>query len=232
MAEGTSTYMGVGLGKYGNYELQGTSESEDVFTITGASSTTTGDLFVVQNSTGTEFLVITSSGAITLAGSYSATISAPLAVSGSLAATAGIKTTLSSTLSTAPLIIANTSTGALAAGAVLANGITIQNAATGVLNTALLYDSTGGTAVALLGVNSSASTTHPTAFLVIGGSAGYSSGAGNLSGGIGVGMFTKSSSYYLTSALATTMPLGLLKVLAGSKVFYLPLLTDTMIAAA
>ena len=53
-----------------------------------------------------------------------------------------------------------------------------------------------------------------------------------MSGAIGVGMFTAASSYYLTSALATTMPLALLKVLAGSKVFYLPLLTDTMVAGA
>lgn len=245
MPEGTSAFLGRGVGQRGNYVIQGDNDTDDTLTVKGASSSAAGDVFVVKNSTGTEFLVISASGFITqapyglsIAGASS--FASTLRITGALTNTSTgnnpfsgqISVALSSTLQAGGFVAAISSTGALAAGAVLANGIAINNAATGVLNAAILYDSTGGTAVSLFGVNSSAASSHPGAFLVIGGSAGYSSGAGNVSGSVGAKFFTAASSYYLTSALATTMPLALLKVLAGSKVFYLPMLTDTMIAAA
>lgn len=130
-----------------------------------------------------------------------------------------------------------TSTGAIASGGVFPNGFVVAGSSKSVLNTAFAYQSGVGsapadTAIAFLGVSG---TMHPGAFLSIGGSAGYATGAGNINSqasGLAGGMFCQSSSYYLVSALGTTMPIASLRVLAGSKVFFIPMLTDTMLAAA
>jgi hypothetical protein len=53
MARGTSTYDGVGMGLFGEYQLTQQDSTVDCFTITGASTAGTGILFVIENSAGT-----------------------------------------------------------------------------------------------------------------------------------------------------------------------------------
>lgn len=231
MAEGTSTFMGRGVGLDGNYEIQGDNDTDDTLTITGYSSSAAGDILVVQNSTGTEFLVISASGLISTGGSYGISTNKLTVTSTGAAAFSGqISAILSSTLQDGALQINPSSTGAIAAGGTGVNAIYVAGGSKSKINAVLHYNNgDNASAQAVLGVSGSVL---PSAFLAIGSSAGYYTGAGNVSGAIGVTMFTASSSYYLVSAIGTTQPLGLLKVLAGSKVFYLPLLTDTMLAGA
>jgi len=50
MTTGTSTWNGLGMGLFGEYELTQIQSAVDCLTITGASTTGTGTLFTVQNS--------------------------------------------------------------------------------------------------------------------------------------------------------------------------------------
>ena len=65
MAEGNKTFMGLAVPLFGEAEIQQQTAATDILTLTGAASQT-GDFLVLQNSTGAELLVISSSGAITL----------------------------------------------------------------------------------------------------------------------------------------------------------------------
>ena len=50
MTTGTSSWNGLGMGVFGEYELTQINSAVDCLTITGASTTGTGALFVIQNS--------------------------------------------------------------------------------------------------------------------------------------------------------------------------------------
>lgn len=50
MATGTSTFMGLGMGLQGEYELTQQVDATDCFTITGASTSGAGTLFTIQSS--------------------------------------------------------------------------------------------------------------------------------------------------------------------------------------
>lgn len=61
MAVGTSSWMGLGLGRYGEYELTQITLGNDIVTITGATSQT-GDFLVCRIAAGTEVFSVDVSG--------------------------------------------------------------------------------------------------------------------------------------------------------------------------
>jgi hypothetical protein len=67
MAEGNSTFMGLGVPLSGEFEVTQKTLANDILTITGKSGQT-GDFLVCQNSSGTEKVVVDSSGNMSLAG--------------------------------------------------------------------------------------------------------------------------------------------------------------------
>jgi hypothetical protein len=93
MAEGTKVGYQGNIAQVGNSELFGDSTTLDILTLTQVSTTATGDYLVCQDSAGTEKLVFSSAGALTITGAFgcngqtaraSATVSAAIgSVSGS-----------------------------------------------------------------------------------------------------------------------------------------------------
>lgn len=67
MAEGNSTFMGLGVPLNGEFEVTQKTLGTDILTLTGKSGQT-GDFLVCQNSAGTEKVIVDSSGNVALAG--------------------------------------------------------------------------------------------------------------------------------------------------------------------
>jgi len=134
---------------------------------------------------------------------------------------------LSSTLQPGAIQISLSSTGAITAGATTVNAIYVSPSSKTYMNSIVHYVSGAGsevgTAETFLGVSGSKA---PTLFLSVGSSAGFNSGVA-INNGFASGL---SANAFLVSALATTMAIGLLKCTMGSKVYYIPMLTDTMVA--
>ena len=198
MAEGTKTYMGLAVPLFGEAEIKQQTAATDILTLTGATSQS-GDFLVCQTATGTENLVISSSGLIT-------------SVVGISAASLGV--TLSSSGTTGALTVTVSSTGAIAAGATQANGILIAPSSKATFNAAFAYWSS--TAAGALGTTNYLLACHgsksPTYLLGVGATA-VGVGAATSNGFVTAGLF-------LTAALATTTPMVGLKVQFGDSVFY------------
>ena len=92
MAEGTSTFMGLAPALLGESEIKQQTLANDILTLTGAASQT-GDFIVCQNSTGTEYFVVSSSGQVTL-GTAGLTIAGVAAFTGAVTM-AGVSSTTS-----------------------------------------------------------------------------------------------------------------------------------------
>ena len=215
MAEGTSTFLGRGVGLRGNYEIQGDDDTLDTLTVTGASSSAAGVGLVVQNSTGTEYLTVSSSGQVTF--------SQALVFSGSVSHSAGFAGSLSSTTQVAGLIINVTSTGAIAETGTNVNGIVVSANSKSVLNSVIQYsagaEGTVSTAVSFLAVSG---TKAPTYFLKVGNSTfGLGASAHN-------GFWDTSLSFgtFPTSAVAVAG----IKMLAGTKAYYIIAYPDTALS--
>ncbi len=197
MAEGTSTYNGLSLPRNGEYEQIQIDPTLDMVTLT-IGATSTADFFVLQNSTGAEKIAISSSGLITSA--------------------VGFQQTLSSSGQAPGFEVKLTSTGAIAAGAVLGNAFLVSASSKSNFNAAYAYQndaSSVGVTNYLLGVHGSKS---PDYFLGIGGSA------------VGVGTATANGFVkpgFLTSAVATTVAMVGLKVQFGDSIFYIMCVTAT-----
>jgi hypothetical protein len=214
MAEGSETYDGLAVPLFGESEIQQQTAATDIVTLTGAASQS-GDFLVCQNSTGTENLVISSSGLVTsVVGMTLTTL------------TASAEATFSglSSSSANGMTISVTSTGAMAANAsVNANAILVQASSKSVINAVVMYDSVGGvtsaqvnTAVAFLGSNG---TKAPTYFLTVGGTGGPGEGAATDNGFLDVAR--------TINAAATKASYAGLKCLFGSKAYYILAVPDT-----
>ena len=205
MAEGTKTYMGLSVPLFGESEIQQQTAATDVLTLTGAASMT-GDFLVLQNSTGAELFVISSSGLVTMgAGMTLAGVSSSTATG---------------------LTISVTSTGAIAEYGTSPNAILVSASSKAVLHSIIQYQSGNGSEVG----------TCDTFFSVIGSKApSYLLSVGATKAGIGAavsnGFFTATNFYYV-SAPSTAIPMGAIKILAGSKAFYIPVIPDTGMAAS
>lgn len=244
MAEGTSAFLGRGVGLRGNYEIQGDNDTDDTLSITGASSSAAGDVFVVQNSTGTEFLVVSASGLSTIAGSYglkintggiqiagassfagAVTIGGGLAVGGSATYTAGGTLAVSASTQAAGVVVNISSTGAITTGDIRVNGFLVNGSSKSVMTSAFAFNGLGGdgtvTCQYLLAIHGSKA---PAYLLGVGTS---TAGVGTIAdtGFIDTGLF-------LTSALATTVAMVALKVLLGDSVWVIPLLPSSAMAAS
>jgi len=199
MAEGNKTYDGLAVPLFGESEIKQQTAATDILTLTGATSQA-GDFLVCQTATGTENMVISSSGLLTsvAGGTFAGVITGALSSSG---VEAGLK-------------ISVTSTGAIAAGATQANGILIAPSSKATFNAAYAYWSS--TAAGALGTTNYLLACHgskaPTYLLGIGATAvGVGDAVDN--GFVDAGLF-------LTAALATTTPMVGLKVQFGDSVFY------------
>ena len=202
MAEGTSTFEGLAVPLFGESEIKQQTVATDILTLTGASGQT-GDFLVLQNSTGTENLVISASGAITAVVSPTFTISSSGQPGG--------------------LGISVTSTGAIAQGATQLNAVLVSASSKSVLNAVVGYNSGGGTEVgtaeAFLAVHGSKAPSY--LFSVGATAAGVAAAADN--------GFVEVATRFL-AAPDTTRTYAAAKVLAGSKVYYIPMVPDTGMA--
>ena len=198
MAEGISTYHGLAAPLSGEYEQTQIDPTKDMVTLT-IGATSTSDYIVMQNSTGTEHVVVSSSGLITTQG--------------------GFQKTLSSSGQGPGFEVKLTSTGAIAAGAVLGNAFLVSTSSKSAINAAYAYQndaSAVGVTNFLLACHGSKS---PDYFLGIGATA-VGVGAATDNGFVNAGIF-------LTSALATTVAMVGLKVQFGDSVFYIMCVTET-----
>lgn len=230
MPEGISTFMGRGVGQSGNYTIQGDDDTYDTLTVKGASSSAAGDILVVKNSTGTEFLVVSASGYVTVGGSYgihsaaassfasTLTVTGALTLSGtgvSVAAAGGITAVLPSSGWGGALTINVTTTGAITSETgSLGNAILVSASSKSTLNSVIQYDSgkDADSAVSYLAVKG---TKAPTAFLKVGNSTfGLGAGADN-------GFFDAAMSLTSTTSLSTLSTFCGLKVFAGTATYYL-----------
>jgi len=214
MAEGTSTFEGLAVPLFGESEIKQQTLATDVLTLTGAASMT-GDFVVMQNSTGAELVVVSSSGQITLA-TAGLSIAGVSAFTGAVTISAGVSSTTS-----AGFTINVTSTGAIAEYGTSPNAIVVAQSSKSVLHSIIQYQSGGGTEVG----------TCDTFFSVVGSKApSYLLSVGATKAGIGAavsnGFFTATNFYYV-SAPTTAIPMGAIKILAGSKAFYIPVIPDT-----
>lgn len=215
MAEGNETYEGLAVPLFGESEIEQQTAATDILTITGAGSQS-GDFLVCQTNTGTENLVISSSGLVTSAVGMTMT-----------AVTASAESTFSGLSSSAAngITVSVTSTGAMAANAsVNANAILVQASSKSVINAVVMYDNVGSvsaqvnTAVAFLGSNG---TKAPTYFLTVGGTGGPGEGAATTNGFLEVAK--------TINAAATKASYAALKCLFGSKAYYILSVPDTNI---
>ena len=206
MATGTDSFMGKAMPILGNATLTGETAADDILTITGATSQS-GDYFVIENSTGTEYFVIDSSGYIASEMTFSESINAAA---------------MSDSKSNA-ITIAVTNTAALTAANVAAditNAIIIQPASNAIMKSVVMYDNDvsagqASTCEAFLAVNGS---TPPDYFMQLWGSA-MGLGAAADQGFLDASM--------ACNALATKANWAGLKCLFGSKVYYVMALPDT-----
>ena len=218
MAEGTSTFMGLAPALLGESEIKQQTAATDILTLTGAASQS-GDFIVCQNSTGTEYFVVSSSGQVTL-GTAGLTIAGVAAFTGAVTM-AGVSSTTS-----AGLTVSVTSTGAIAEYGTSPNAIVVASSSKSVLHSIIQYQSGNGTEVG----------TCNSFFSVVGSKApSYLLSVGATKAGIGAavsnGFFTATNFYYV-SAPSTAIPMGAIKILAGSKAFYIPCIPDTGMAAS
>ena len=216
MAEGTSTFMGLAPALLGESEIKQQTAATDIVTITGAASQT-GDYIVAQNSTGTEHFVVSSSGLVTATG---------VSLSGVAAFTGAVTMSGVSSTTSAGLTVSVTSTGAIAEYGTMPNAIVVAASSKSVLHSIIQYQSGAGSEVG----------TCDTFFSVVGSKApSYLLSVGATKAGIGAavsnGFFTATNFYYV-SAPSTAIPMGAIKILAGSKAFYIPCIPDTGMAAS
>lgn len=213
MAEGNETYEGLAVPLFGESEIVQQTAATDIITLTGAGSQS-GDFLVCQTNTGTENLVVSSSGLVTSAVGMTMT-----------AVTASAESTFSGLSSSAAngITISVTSTGAMAANAsVNANAILVQASSKSVINAVVMYDNVGSvsaqvnTAVAFLGNNG---TKAPTYFLTVGGTGGPSEGAAVTNGFLEIAKTSNTT--------ATKAAWAGLKCLFGSKAYYILAVPDT-----
>jgi hypothetical protein len=202
MAEGTNSYHGLAVPLFGESEIKQQTVATDILTLTGGASQT-GDFLVCQNSTGTENFVISASGAI------SAVVAPTFTVSSSGQA--------------AGVIVSVTSTGAIAQGATLVNAVLVNASSKSVLNSIVGYDSTAGAEVATC-----------EAFFAVHGSKApsYLFSVGATAAGVAAAAdngFVEVATRFL-AAPDTTRTYAAAKVLAGSKVYYIPMVPDTGMA--
>ena len=209
MAEGTKSYEGLAVPLFGESEIEQQTAATDILTITGATSQS-GDFIVLQDASGNEKFVVSSSGLITTAvGQTFDNIITNSALSSS-SVEAGVKVTVSST-------------GAVAAGATLLNGFLVAPSSKANMNAAFAYASDSeavGTTNYLLACHGSKS---PTYLLGVGATAVGVGGATD-NGFVDAGLF-------LTSALATTVPMVGLKVQFGDSTFYVMCVAATAMSA-
>lgn len=202
MTEGTTTYHGLAAPLRGEYEQFQVDPLLDMVTLT-IGATSTADFMVMQNSTGTELFVISASGAMTLSNAPAMTISSSGQIGG--------------------FIVNVTSTGAIATGATQLNAFLVNASSISELNSVVAYDSTQGAEVgsckAFLAVHGSKAPTH----LVSVGSTAIDTGAAGDNG------FVEVATRFL-SAPSTSITYGALKVLMGSKEYYVPMVPDTGMA--
>ena len=135
MAEGNSTYEGLAIPLFGEYEQVQQTIGTDMVTLTGKASMT-GDFLVCQTSAGAEVFVV--------------------GVSGSLSSTQQ-QLTVSATTMVAGMNIVVSSTGALNAlgtAEVAVTGVTVSPDSDAIMNTAFAYaggsTATGNTAITML----------------------------------------------------------------------------------
>ncbi len=205
MAEGTKSYEGLAVPLFGESEITQQTAATDILTITGAASQA-GDFLVLQNSTGGENLVVSSSGLVTSVVGMAMTSAA---YSGEATAT------LSSSAAGAGFHVLLTATGAVAAGAIKDNAFLVTassksnaNAAYAYTNLATDGDCVGVTNYLLACLGSKA----PDYLLGVGATSVGQAGA-TTNGFVEAPLF-------LTAAVATTTPMVGLRVMFGDSVFY------------
>ena len=204
MAEGTGSYLGMAVPLRGESEITQVTAATDILTLTGATSQT-GDFLVCQNSTGTENLVISSSGLIT---------SVVGATFTSLTLTAEVSNTLSSSAATSAYKVLVTSTGTLDTGATGPVGFLVSQSSKSVLTAAFGFTSgagsEAGSAKHLLMVDGSKP---PTNFLAM-----SSTGNPELGTAAALGFFDDS---LLINTFTCDHPFAGLKIMNGSVSYYL-----------
>ena len=206
MTEGVSTFEGLAVPLLGESEIKQQTAATDILSITGAASQT-GDFLVLQNSSGAELLVVSASGALTL-------LTAGMTFAGL------VENTLSSTTQSSGFNVSVTSTGAIAAGGILGNAFLVSASSKSVLNNILAYNSGPGSEVG-----------SANAFLAVYGSKApsYLLSVGATVAGVGAatdnGLF-EAATRFLT-APSTAITYGAVKMLAGSKVYYILAIPDT-----
>ena len=153
MAEGTDTYEGLAPPLFGEYEQTQQTAATDMVTLTGAASMS-GDFLVCQTNTGTENLVVSSSGLVTTVAGV--TVGTKLTVSGSVTGTQQTLT-VSATTMVAGLNVVVSSTGALQSlgtAETSVTGVTVSPDSDAVMNAAFAYaggsTGTGNTAISML----------------------------------------------------------------------------------
>lgn len=203
MTAGTDTYFGLAAPLYGEFEVKATAGDEAI------------DIVTITSSTGT------------LTGDYFVARTGALSEVAYLNAGGNWVVSVGSTLAVGGVVVNITSTGALAAGAENVNGVVVVASTKSVLNDVFSYHgSATGTAQSLLGVTS---THAPTYFLRV----AASGGAGDYGVGAALanGFFTPPNFFYV-SAPTTSIPMGAIKILAGSKAYYIPIIPDTGMASS
>ena len=216
MAEGTSTFMGLAPALLGESEIKQQTAANDIVTITGAASQT-GDYIVAQNSTGTEHFVVSSSGLVTATG---------VSLSGVAAFTGAVTMAGVSSTTSAGLTVSVTSTGAIAEYGTSPNAIVVASSSKSVLHSIIQYQSGAGSEVGTCNsFFSVVGSKAPTYLLSVGAS------KAEIGAATSNGFFTATNFYYV-SAPTTAIPMGAIKILAGSKAFYIPVIPDTGMAAS
>lgn len=178
--------MGLGVPILGESEITQQTAATDILTLTGAASMT-GDFLVMQNSTGTELFVVSSSGAITAARGF----------------------------------VPNTVDFAISSTDSTNYGISFTLGASAVADALIKY--TAGITGATTSVFQVSSTNGPTYLLSVATSAGAGIGAAATNG-----FFNTAVKY--VSAPSTAIPMGGIKILAGSKAYWIPVIPDTGMA--
>ena len=147
MAEGNETWEGGAVPLFGESEIKAQTAANDILTLTGAASHT-GDFLVMQNSTGTEYLVFNQ-----LSSSANNAVHIKVSSTGAIAANASVNANA--------ILVQASSKSKL-------NAVVMYDSVGGVTSAQV------NTAVAFLGSNG---TKAPTYFLTVGGTGGPGEGA-------------------------------------------------------
>ena len=147
MAEGNETWEGGAVPLFGESEIQAQTAANDILTLTGAASHT-GDFLVMQNSTGTEYLVFNQ-----LSSSANNAVHIKVSSTGAIAANASVNANA--------ILVQASSKSKL-------NAVVMYDSVGGVTSAQV------NTAVAFLGSNG---TKAPTYFLTVGSTGGPGEGA-------------------------------------------------------